>query len=117
MNSPNQSCARGMLRDAKRSDGLMSACGNEESTKLLTRLLNSRVSATICHPLQGYPHDAADPNQANQGPIARSPADGLPVIAIRMQEGQHDWPTPATSGAPIHSIPPSSAPPKGMIVV
>jgi len=83
MNALNELRA-GLVAVAKRSVGLMSACGNEESTKLYLVLpIIGLFGYDYSNPYEVYPQHAAnaDPNQPNKVDLAVL-RDSQPVIAI-----------------------------------
>ena len=81
MNSHNELRA-GLCAIAKRSVGLMSACGNEESTKLYLVLpILGLFGYDYSNPYEVYPQYSADPNQTKKVDLAVL-RDGQPVIAI-----------------------------------
>ena len=87
MNALNELRA-GLCAVAKRSVGLMSACGNEESTKLYLALpVIGLFGYDYSNPYEVYPQHAAnsDPNQPNKVDLAVL-RDGKPVIAIECKK-------------------------------
>lgn len=81
MNAQNELRA-GLIAIAKRSVGLMSACGNEESTKLYLVLpILGLFGYDYSNPYEVYPQYSADPNQTKKVDLAVL-RDGQPVIAI-----------------------------------
>ena len=87
MNALNELRA-GLCAVAKRSVGLMSACGNEESTKLdLALPVIGLFGYDYSNPYEVYPQHAAnsDPNQPNKVDLAVL-RDGKPVIAIECKK-------------------------------
>ena len=81
MNAHNELRA-GLVAIAKRSVGLMSACGNEESTKLYLVLpIFGLFGYDYSNPYEVYPQYSADPNQTKKVDLAVL-RDGQPVISI-----------------------------------
>ena len=80
----------GLCAIAKRSVGLMSACGNEESTKLYLVLpILGLFGYDYSNPYEVYPQYAADPNQSHKVDLAVL-RDGQPVIAIACKKVSTD---------------------------
>jgi hypothetical protein len=89
MNAQNELRA-GLCAIAKRSVGLMSACGNEESTKLYLVLpVLGLFGYDYSNPYEVYPQYSADPNQPNKVDLAVL-RDGQPVIAIECKKVSSD---------------------------
>jgi hypothetical protein len=89
MNAQNELRA-GLCAIAKRSVGLMSACGNEESTKLYLVLpILGLFGYDYANPYEVYPQYAPDPNQPNKVDLAVL-RDGQPVIAIECKKVSTD---------------------------
>jgi len=89
MNAQNELRA-GLCAIAKRSVGLMSACGNEESTKLYLVLpILGLFGYDYSNPYEVYPQYAADPNQSHKVDLAVL-RDGQPVIAIECKKVSTD---------------------------
>jgi predicted type IV restriction endonuclease len=89
MNAHNELRA-GLCAIAKRSVGLMSACGNEESTKLyLVMPILGLFGYDYSNPYEVYPQYAADANQASKVDLAVL-HDGQPVIAIECKKVSTD---------------------------
>jgi hypothetical protein len=89
MNAHNELRA-GLCALAKRSVGLMSACGNEESTKLYLVLpVLGLFGWDYSNPYEVYPQYSADPNAANKVDLAVL-RDGQPVIAIECKKVSTD---------------------------
>jgi predicted type IV restriction endonuclease len=87
MNALNELRA-GLCAVAKRSVGLMSACGNEESTKLYLVLpIVGLFGYDYTNPYEVYPQHAAnaDPSKPNKVDFAVL-RDGQPVIAIQCKK-------------------------------
>ena len=80
----------GLCAIAKRSVGLMSACGNEESTKLYLVLpILGLFGYDYSNPYEVYPQFAIDPNQSDKVDLAVL-RDGQPVIAIECKKVSTD---------------------------
>jgi hypothetical protein len=89
MNAQNELRA-GLCAIAKRSVGLMSACGNEESTKLYLVLpILGLFGYDYSNPYEVYPQYSVDPNQPNKVDLAVL-RDGQPVIAIECKKVSSD---------------------------
>ena len=89
MNAQNELRA-GLCAIAKRSVGLMSACGNEESTKLYLVLpILGLFGYDYANPYEVYPQYSTDPNAPKKVDLAVL-RDGQPVIAIECKKVSTD---------------------------
>ena len=86
--NPFNELRAGLCALAKRSVGLMGACGNEESTKLYLALpLVGLLGFDYSNPYEVYPEHAADPSGVRPAKIDLAiMRDGNPVIALECKK-------------------------------
>lgn len=78
----------GLLAVAKRSVSIMTACSNEESTKLYLVLpFLGLLGYDYANPYEVYPHHAASPDCFTDFAILK---DGVPVIAVNVEKAGAD---------------------------